>query len=72
VCAGQIVSTPHRAWRDATAEKFNVQLIELPLDSGSSSLRRHLPGGNAATPRLEHAISRWPSAAQPSTSSCAG
>jgi hypothetical protein len=38
------------------------------LDSGSSSVRRHLPGGNVATPCLEHPIFRWPSAVRPRTS----
>ena len=72
VCARQLVSAPHRAGRDAAVEKLGVQLIKQPLDSGSSSVKRHLPGGNVATPRFEHAILRWPSAVRPSTSSSAG
>jgi len=72
VGAGQMVSAPHRARRDAAVKELRVQLIKQPLDRGSSCVRRHLPGGNVVTPRLEHAILRWPSAVRPSTSSSAG
>jgi hypothetical protein len=31
-------------------KQLSVQLIEQQLDSGSSPVKRHLPGGNVATP----------------------
>jgi hypothetical protein len=56
VRAGQMMRAPHRAWRDAAVKELDVQLIKQPLDRGSSSVKRHLPGGNVAPPRFEHAI----------------
>ena len=50
VRAGQMISAPHRAWRDLAVKQLSVQLIEQQLDSGSSPVKRHLPGGNVATP----------------------
>ena len=72
VRAGQMMSAPHRARRDPAVKQLGVQLIEQQLNSGSSPVKRHLPGGNVATPRFEHAILHWPSAVRPSISSSAG
>ena len=50
VRAGQMMSAPHRAWRDAAVKQLGVQLIEQQLDSGSSPMKRHLPGGTSRPP----------------------
>lgn len=70
--AGQTGGAPHRAWGDAAIEQVGVQLLEQPLDGDPSSLMWHSWGSNAAAPRFEHAIFRWPSAFRPNTSSFAG